>query len=76
MPPKKQDVCDDCGGELILRDDDKPEVVKYRLELYKVLTEPVLNYFEKKGILTTIDGNEPLHNIFNKVEKIISGRLK
>jgi len=76
VPPREQGVCDDCGGELVLRDDDKPEVVKYRLELYKVLTEPVIAYFEKKGILIAIDGNEPLHKIFNKVEKLIIGRLK
>ena len=76
VPPKKEGVCDDCGSALILRDDDKPEVVKYRLELYKVMTQPVIEHFEKKGILLTIDGNEPLHKIFNGVEKIILGRLK
>src|SRR3989344_7675466 len=76
VPPKKQGICDDCEGELILRDDDKPEVVKYRLELYKVLTEPVIAYFEKKGILIAIDGNEPLQKIFNKVEKLIEGKMK
>src|SRR3989344_2442375 len=66
VPPAKDGVCDDCNAELIQREDDKPEVVKYRLELYRVLTKPVLEYFEKKGLLITIDGNEPLHKIFNK----------
>jgi adenylate kinase len=76
VPPIKDGVCDDCKGQLIQREDDRPEVVKYRLELYKVMTEPVIEFFEKRDLLITIDGNEPLHKIFNKVEKLIMERMK
>ena len=54
--PKKDNVCDICQGELYTRDDDKEETVKNRLEVYKKQTQPLIDYYDKKGILTTIDG--------------------
>lgn len=57
-PPKVTDVCDVCGEALILRDDDKPETVKNRLNVYHEQTKPLIDYYEKQGIVHTIDGTQ------------------
>ena len=57
-PPKKEGVCDNCGGPLILRDDDKPETVRHRLEVYHQQTEPLKGYYQAKGLLTLVE-NRP-----------------
>ncbi len=67
IPPKKEGVCDKCGGKLIQRDDDKPEAIERRLEVYKKQTEPLIEYYKKKGILVDIDTERPLPNILNDV---------
>ena len=54
--PKKEGICDKCGSELVLRDDDKPETVQKRLEIYHDQTHPLIEYYEKKGVLHTVDG--------------------
>ena len=60
MPPKQEGICDICGGSLIIRDDDKPESIKKRLAVYSKQTEPLIEYYKKKGILHSIDaGSEP-----------------
>lgn len=56
--PLKDGVCDDCGEKLIVRGDDRPETVKHRLEVYESLTAPLKDYYEKKGILETVEGQE------------------
>ena len=55
-PPKVEGVCDVCGGELICRKDDQPETVKHRLQVYHQETEPLLNYYQERGKLTTVQG--------------------
>ena len=55
-PPKKPDVCDVCGGELIERDDDKPETVRHRLEIYHQSTEPLKDFYQKRGKLDPVAG--------------------
>jgi adenylate kinase len=55
-PPKEEGVCDVDGSKLIVRDDDKPEVIKKRLEQYREKTEPLIDYYEEKGILQKLDG--------------------
>ncbi len=55
-PPDKEGVCNVCGGELYQRDDDKPETVRARLEVYHSQTEPIVDYCKKKGTLVEIDG--------------------
>src|SRR5947207_1715033 len=55
-PPKNEDVCDICGARLEIRDDDKPEVVRNRLEQYHQKTEPLVSYYEDKGLLRPVDG--------------------
>ena len=56
--PKKEGICDKCGSELVLRDDDKPETVQKRLEIYHDQTHPLIEYYEKKGVLHTVDGTQ------------------
>jgi adenylate kinase len=57
MPPKKEGVCDDCGGELYTRDDDKPEAVKERLAIYHEKTAPLIEYYTQKGLLKKIEAD-------------------
>jgi adenylate kinase len=55
-PPKNKGVCDVCGSRLVVRDDDKPEVIRHRLEQYHEKTEPLISYYEDRGILRRVDG--------------------
>src|SRR5699024_7409619 len=55
-PPKQEGICDTCGGELILRDDDKPETVTKRLGVYHEQTQPLIDYYTNAGILKRVDG--------------------
>ena len=57
-PPKAQGKCDKCGGELLLRDDDKPETVQHRLEVYHAETEPLKDFYAQRGILKPVE-NQP-----------------
>lgn len=66
-PPKKEGVCDKCGGELFQRDDDKEETIKKRLEVYSAQTAPLIDYYNKKGILKSVQGTGSIDEIFKKV---------
>lgn len=70
-PPKVENVCDTCNGELILRDDDKEETVKNRLDVYHTQTEPLLKYYTEKGILYTVDGTQDMDTVFDSICKIV-----
>ena len=59
-PPKREGVCDSCGGTLIQRDDDKPETVRHRLEVYHQETEPLKDYYQAKGILVPVDNQDTI----------------
>ena len=61
-PPKVEGVCDACGGELIIRADDAPETVHHRLEVFHSETEPLKVFYAKMGILTEVEGNQPIEN--------------
>ncbi|MCL5781432.1 MAG: adenylate kinase [Firmicutes bacterium] len=65
--PKKEGVCDKCGGELFQRDDDKEETIKKRLEVYNAQTAPLIDYYGKKGILKSVEGTGSIDDIFEKV---------
>lgn len=71
MPPKKKGVCDKDGTKLIHRVDDKPKVIKHRLEVYKEETLPLEKYFVKKKILKTIDASDNPKNILKRIEKVL-----
>lgn len=70
-PPKVQDVCDVCGEALVLRDDDKPETVMNRLDVYHEQTKPLIDYYEKQGIVHTIDGTQTMDQVFSDIRKIL-----
>lgn len=69
--PKVPNVCDNCGSELIIRSDDKPETVQDRLSVYHKQTEPLIAYYKEEGILRTVDGTQDLPKVFEDVVKIL-----
>lgn len=71
IPPKAEGVCDRCGKELVLRDDDKPETVKKRLGVYHEQTQPLIDFYTKKGILKTVDGTMDMQDVFAGIVKIL-----
>lgn len=71
-PTKIADVCDACGGQLILRDDDKAETVKKRLDVYHEQTQPLIDYYTAKDILVDVDGTRPMDEVFDAIVTILS----
>ena len=69
--PKVRNVCDQCGGDLYQRDDDSLETVKERLEVYKKQTEPLIDYYRDKKVLSTIDGNKDIENVYKQINGIL-----
>ena len=76
LPPKTDGICDRCGADLIQRKDDNEETVKNRLKIYHEVTEPLISYYKKEGILEEIDGAEELDKVFEKVKRIIHERSR
>lgn len=70
-PTKTEGICDACGKELILRDDDKPETVKKRLGVYHEQTQPLINYYTNAGILKTVDGTIDINDVFQAIVDIL-----
>ncbi|WP_394524968.1 adenylate kinase [Lacrimispora sp. JR3] len=70
-PSKVPGVCDVCGAELVLRDDDKPETVKKRLSVYHDQTQPLIEYYEKEGVLVNVDGTQELNKVFSDIVSIL-----
>jgi adenylate kinase len=71
LRPKKEGICDRCDSELIQRADDKEETVKDRLAVYHKQTKPLIEYYEKKGALRTVNGSDTVENIFATIVEII-----
>ena len=70
-PTKVEGVCDACGEKLILRDDDKPETVKNRLSLYQEQTQPLIDYYNKAGVLAEVDGTKDMEDVFKDIVNIL-----
>ena len=70
-PTKVEGVCDKCGEELIVRDDDKPETVLNRLEVYHNQTQPLIDYYNEQGILKSVDGTVDMKDVFNAIVDIL-----
>lgn len=70
-PPKKEDCCDVCGGELVLRDDDKEETVKKRLEVYHDQTAPLIDHYKTAGSLYEVDGTQDIDIVFKEIKSIL-----
>ena len=71
VPPKKEGICDDCGQPLVLRDDDKPETVKNRLRVYQEQTQPLIDFYTKKGVLKSVDGTQDMQDVFAAIKAIL-----
>ncbi len=70
-PTKQEGICDACGGKLILRDDDQPETVKNRLQVYHEQTQPLIDYYSKQGILKEVDGTVDMNDVFHAIVEIL-----
>ena len=70
-PTKTEGICDTCGEALILRDDDKPETVQKRLDVYHQQTQPLIDYYKKADILKTVDGTVDMEDVFKAIVQIL-----
>ena len=70
-PTKVEGICDACGGELVLRNDDKPETVQKRLDVYHEQTQPLIDYYQNQNILKEVDGTLPLEEVFQAIIAIL-----
>ena len=71
IPPKQEGICDTCGQELVLREDDKPETVLNRLEVYHKQTQPLIDFYTEKGVLRTVDGTVDMQDVFGAIVAIL-----
>lgn len=71
IPPKKEGICDSCGAALVLRDDDKPETVLKRLNVYHEQTQPLIDFYTEKGVLRAVDGTVDMKDVFNAIVAIL-----
>lgn len=70
-PTRVDGICDRCGEKLVLRDDDKPETVKNRLNVYHNQTQPLIEYYTRQGKLAEVDGTQSMEDVFNAIVKIL-----
>lgn len=71
VPPKTEGICDICGKELMLREDDKPETVASRLQVYHEQTQPLMEYYNNKGVLKEVDGTQDMQDVFKDITRIL-----
>ena len=71
IPPKEEGICDKCGNELVLREDDKPETVKKRLDVYHDQTQPLIEYYTAEKILVEVDGTKDMAEVFGDIVKVL-----
>lgn len=71
IPTKVEGICDTCGGTLMLREDDKPETVKKRLDIYHEQTQPLIDYYNGKNILREVDGTVDMAVVFDAITEIL-----
>ncbi len=70
-PTKADGICDACGAQTVLRDDDKPETVQKRLTVYHDQTQPLIDYYKKQNILKSVDGTQPMEAVFDAIIGIL-----
>ncbi|MDN5363319.1 MAG: adenylate kinase [Eubacteriales bacterium] len=66
-PPQKEGVCDNCGGELYQRSDDNEETVSNRLDVYEKQTQPLIEYYQKRGLLININGDQEINKVLQDI---------
>jgi adenylate kinase len=71
-PPKNENVCDVCGARLIVRDDDKPDVIAKRLETYHAQTEPLVGHYEQRGLLKRVDGSQTPDDVGDRIRALLA----
>ena len=71
IPTKVEGICDRCGQPVVLRDDDKPETVQKRLNVYHEQTQPLIDYYSKKGVLAEVDGTQAMDDVFNAIVNVL-----
>lgn len=70
-PPKVAGRCDACGGELFQRDDDKPEVIRRRYQVYEAETAPLKDFYRKRGLLVEVEGARPIEAVFEEALRLL-----
>jgi len=70
-PPKNDEICDECGQKLVIREDDREETVKNRLKIYHEQTKPLIDYYKAKGVYEKIDGMPPIPEVTEQITKIL-----
>jgi adenylate kinase len=70
-PPEQDGMCDSCGGELIQRDDDRPDVIQERLKVYREQTETLVEYYRKKNIYHPINGDQKIEDVFRDISSVL-----
>jgi adenylate kinase len=71
-PPKQADVCDVDGSPLVIRDDDKPDVIRHRLDQYREKTEPLVGYYEGRGLLRRVDGSPSPDEVGDRIRALLA----
>ena len=71
-PPNETDICNKCGNKLFRRDDDQPEAIKKRLDIYHQKTEPLFDFYKDQGILNKVDGSLPIEDVYHLIEDVIT----
>jgi adenylate kinase len=71
-PPSEEGICDVCGEPLSVRDDDKPEVIRHRLDTYHSKTEPLIGYYERKGVLKRVDGDRDPEEVTDEIRALLA----
>ena len=71
IPPKVEGICDRCGSEIVLREDDKPETVQKRLKVYHEQTQTLIDYYKNQCILKYVDGTKPMYEVFKAIVTIL-----
>ena len=74
-PPKAKGKCDTCNAKLVQRNDDKPEVIKRRLEVFREKTQPLLDFYEKKGLIKVIRGDINLTDLPATLKRVLNSRV-
>ena len=70
--PAGVDTCPSCGGEMYQRDDDKPETIQKRLDVYETQTSPLVEYYKGKGLLKAVDGDRPVDEVYADVKELLA----
>ena len=73
QPPEEPGVCDECGGELIQREDDTEETARERLEVFYENTAPVIDHFREEGVLVEVDGEATPDEVFDRIQNVVEG---